>query len=73
MTRMDFFLKKIELMDDWDIQKDWEGGHRVEDEIYEKFIKDISNDKFSGPEMIKIAKLIRDRVIEKKNVIRWYS
>jgi hypothetical protein len=41
--------------------------------MYEKFIKDISNNKFNSIEEIKtIAKLLKKKVVSIKKV-RWYA
>jgi hypothetical protein len=56
-----------------DVNDDNESGHMFQDEIYRKFIKDISTNKFDKIEDIKeIAKLLNKHVIS-KDVDRWYS
>ena len=52
---------------------DREDYHIVIDDIYKKFIKDISNGKLNKMEDIKkISDLINEKII-KKNISLWYS
>jgi len=67
------YEKKIAEMNELDEKRDFESSHGIQDEMYEKFIKDISNNKFNSIEEIKtIAKLLKKKVINIKKE-RWYA
>ena len=56
-----------------DNEGDYEVSHGIQDEIYEKFIKDITNNKFNSIEEIKtIAKLLKKKVVSNTKP-RWYA
>ena len=60
-------------MNELDEKRDFEVSHGIQDEMYEKFIKDIENNKFNSIEEIKtIAKLLKKKVVSIKKV-RWYA
>jgi len=68
LKKYNTLIKKLNEVND-----DNEAGHMFQDEIYRKFIKDISTNKFDKIEDIKeIAKLLNKNVIS-KDVDRWYS
>ena len=65
--------KYIKLCDKLDkLKDDNEFGHILQDKIYRKFIRDITNEKIKGNEILKIAALIKKRVI-KYDKKRWYA
>lgn len=65
--------KYIKLCDKLDkLKDDNELSHILQDKIYRKFIRDISNQKIKGLDIIKIADLIKKRVI-KYDKNRWYA
>jgi len=65
--------KYIKLYDKLDkLKDDNELGHILQDKIYRKFVRDITNDKIKGNDIIKIADLIKKRVI-KYDKNRWYA
>lgn len=67
------YEKKIAEMNELDEKRDFESSHGIQDEMYEKFIKDITNNKFNSIEEIKtIAKLLKKKVVSNTKP-RWYS
>lgn len=59
----------------YDNEEDYEKAHIYTEEIYRKFIKDISNNKFNNIEdIVKIAKDIKKKIIlYEKDKQRWYA
>jgi hypothetical protein len=54
-------------------ENDNEVSHILQDKIYRKFIKDISNDKFTSLKDIKkIGNIINKKVV-KNDIGRWYA
>lgn len=65
--------KYIKLCDKLDkLKDDNELSHILQDKIYRKFVRDIADDKIKGNDIIKIADLIKKRVI-KYDKNRWYA
>lgn len=52
---------------------DYEAAHSIQDQIYEKFIEDITSKRISGNDILKIAKLIDSGVVDNPGVTRWYA
>lgn len=51
---------------------DNENSHILQDKIYRKFINDIVSQKIKGDDILKIANLLKKRVV-KYDKDRWYA
>ncbi len=68
---MEYYRKKIKIMDKLDKEKDYESAGLISQQIYKKFIRDISSEKIKD-ESKEIATLIKNKVVNNKNT-RWFS
>ena len=68
---MEYYRKKIEIMDKFDKEKDYESAGLIAQQIYKKFVRDISSEKIKD-ESKEIATLIKNKVVNNKNT-RWFS
>lgn len=65
--------KYIKLCDKLDkLKDDNERSHMLQDKIYRKFIRDITKQKIKRDDIIKIADILKKRVI-KYDKDRWYA
>jgi len=65
--------KYIKLCDKLDkLKDDNERSHMLQDKIYRKFIRDITKQNIKRDDIIKIADILKKRVI-KYDKDRWYA
>jgi ribosomal protein S25 len=71
----DSYNQKIKKMKKYDQENDPESAHEVQDEIYEKIIKDIVKNKFTDIDQVKeIAEIINKNIVSKQPKLeRWYA
>lgn len=67
---IDKYTKLCDKLDK--LKDDNEYGHILQDKIYRKFIRDVTNEKVKGNDIKKIADLIKKRVF-KYDKNRWYA
>ena len=58
---------KLEKLSD-----DNEMSHKIQDKLYRKFINDVATQKIKGADVLKIANLLKKRVV-KYDKGRWYA
>ena len=59
---MEYYRKKIEIMDKFDKEEDYESAGLIAQQIYKKFVRDISSEKIKD----------ESKVVNNKNT-RWFS
>jgi hypothetical protein len=67
---IDKYTKLCDKLDK--LKDDNEFSHILQDKIYRKFIRDVTNEKVKGNDIKKIADLIKKRVF-KYDKNRWYA
>ena len=70
------YKKKLTLLEKEKNKQDWEVYHIIRDEILEDFVVDISLNKFKKNEIVSIAKLLKEKIIDeayKEEVYLWFA